>query len=129
PTAGEVGMKMAMQDLQNNGQQRNLFVALDHAYHGDTVGAMSASAESVFTDAFRPLLFHVERAHAPYCAHCPVGLTRDACNINCLESLEKILRERGDRVAGVLVEPMLQGAGGMIVWPSEFLAGVRTLCD
>jgi adenosylmethionine-8-amino-7-oxononanoate aminotransferase len=58
-----------------------------------------------------------------------VGLDRTRCQIECLEDLEKKLAAAGDSVAAVLVEPMLQGAGGMIVWPREFLAGVRRLCD
>jgi adenosylmethionine-8-amino-7-oxononanoate aminotransferase len=58
-----------------------------------------------------------------------LGLERATCNIACLGDLEARLREMGDTVAAVLVEPMLQAAGGMIVWPAEFLAGVRRLCD
>ncbi len=128
-TAVEVALKMALQYWSNQGQQRNTFLALDHAYHGDTVGAMSASAPSVFTQAFTPMLFQVERADAPYCYHCPLGLKRETCSIDCLGSLERKLTEHGNSVAGVLIEPMLQGAGGMIVWPAEFLKGVRDLCD
>jgi adenosylmethionine-8-amino-7-oxononanoate aminotransferase len=90
---------------------------------------MSASEESVFTRPFAPLLFRVARAHAPYCYRCPLGLERAACQIDCLSDLERRLAEEGDRVAAVVIEPMLQGAGGMIVWPAEFLAGVRRLCD
>jgi adenosylmethionine---8-amino-7-oxononanoate aminotransferase len=129
-TAVEVALKLACQYWRNRGQpQRHSFVTLHHAYHGDTVGAMSASEDSVFTRAFAPLLFPVVRAHAPYCYRCPLGLTRDRCQIDCLADLEMRLKEGGEGIAGVLVEPMLQGAGGMIVWPSEFLAGVRRLCD
>ncbi len=129
-TAVEAALKMAMQYWSNQDQpRRQTFVTLRHAYHGDTVGAMSASEESVFTRAFTPLLFPVVRAHAPYCYRCPLGLTRSACQIDCLGDLENRLRDLGDSVAGVLIEPMLQAAGGMIVWPREFLAGVRQLCD
>ena len=129
-TAVEVALKMARQYWVNRGQpQRRTFVTLHHAYHGDTVGAMSASEDSVFTRAFAPLLFSVERAHAPYCYRCPLGLTRATCQIDCLGDLERHLREGGDTIAGVLLEPMLQAAGGMIVWPAEFLAGARRLCD
>ena len=129
-TAVEVAMKLACQYWRNRGQpQRGTFVTLHYAYHGDTVGAMSASEDSVFTRAFTPLLFPVVRAYAPYCYHCPLGLTRDACQIDCLGDLEARLKAGGDSIAGVLVEPMLQGAGGMIVWPPEFLAGARRLCD
>jgi adenosylmethionine---8-amino-7-oxononanoate aminotransferase len=129
-TAVEVALKMCFQYWQNRGQPaRRNFVFLDHAYHGDTVGAMSASAESLFTEPFKPLLFRAERAHAPYCFQCPVGRERSTCRIECLQRLEQILSAAGDTIAGVLIEPMLQGAGGMIVWPAEFLTGVRRLCD
>jgi len=107
-TAVEVALKMAWQHWRNRGEQRNTFAALENAYHGDTVGAMSASAPSTFTQAFEPLLFPVER-------------------FANLEELEALLR--GGDVAAVLLEPILQGAGGMILWPAEFVAGVRRLCD
>ncbi len=90
---------------------------------------MSASADSLFTRAFEPMLFGVARAHAPYCYRCPLGLKPETCSIDCLGDLERLLKEHGDTIAAVLVEPMLQAAGGMIVWPKEFLSGVRRLCD
>ena len=129
-TAVEVALKLACQYWQNRGQpNRRTFLTLHHAYHGDTVGAMSASEDSVFTRAFTPLLFPVVRAHPPYCYRCPLGLTRAACQIDCLSDLEARLEGGADSIAGLMVEPMLQAAGGMIVWPAEFLAGVRQLCD
>jgi adenosylmethionine-8-amino-7-oxononanoate aminotransferase len=73
-------------------------------------------------------LFPVVRAHAPYCYRCPVGLDRSHCAIECLGDLEARLSDLGDTVAGVIVEPMLQGAGGMITWPAEFLGGVQRTC-
>lgn len=128
-TAVEVAVKLALQYWRNLGRpQRTRFVVLHHAYHGDTVGAMSVSEASVFTAAFTPLLFPVVRAHAPYCFHCPLSLDRATCGVACVADLEKTLRESGETVAGVLVEPMLQGAGGMIVWPPEFLQKVARLC-
>jgi adenosylmethionine---8-amino-7-oxononanoate aminotransferase len=129
-TAVEVAVKLACQYWRNRGQhQRRTIVGLHHAYHGDTVGAMSVSADSTFTAAFAPLRFPVARAHAPYCFRCPMGLHRSSCRIECLGDLQARLEELGDTVAAVIIEPMLQGAGGMIVWPVEFLAGVRALCD
>ncbi len=128
-TAVEAAMKMAIQYWRNRGEpERRTFVTLHHAYHGDTVGAMSAGEDSIFTQAFAPMLFPVVRAHAPYCYRCPVGLNRATCRIQCLNDLERKLRESGDSIAGVLIEPMLQAAGGMIVWPKEFLAGAQRLC-
>ena len=129
-TAVEVALKMAWQYWRNRGDQsRRTFIALDHAYHGDTVGAMSVSEASSFTEPFGSLLFSVTRVHEPYCHRCPVGLDRASCQIECLGRLEAYLQTHGETVAGVLVEPMLQGVGGMIVWPAEFLAGVRDLCS
>jgi adenosylmethionine-8-amino-7-oxononanoate aminotransferase len=137
-TAVEVALKLAVQYWGNRGErQRRRLITLHHAYHGDTVGAMSAGEDSVFTRAFEPLLFDVVRAHAPYCYRCPLGQDRATCGIACLgdvvpaspETLGAQLEAHGDSIAAVLVEPMLQGAGGMIVWPPEFLAGVRRLCD
>jgi adenosylmethionine---8-amino-7-oxononanoate aminotransferase len=110
-TAVEAAIKMAVQYWRNRGEpRRTTLVTLRHAYHGDTVGAMSASEDSVFTRAFAPLLFPVTR-------------------VDGLEDLAAGLAEHSGTIAAVLIEPMLQAAGGMIVWPAEFVAGVRQLCD
>lgn len=129
-TAVEVALKMAWQFWQNRGEpDRREFVALHHAYHGDTIGAMSSSELTAFSRPFEGLLFPVHRVDAPYCYRCPLGLKRSECQIECLSSLERTLETRKGKVAAVIVEPMIQGAGGMIVWPREFLAGVREFCD
>jgi len=96
-TAVEAALKMALQywrnrNKNNQGQDRRVFVTLHHAYHGDTVGAMSASEDSVFTRPFAPMLFSVVRAHSPYCYRCPLGLTRATCNIDWLGDLEARLQ-------------------------------------
>jgi adenosylmethionine-8-amino-7-oxononanoate aminotransferase len=127
-TAVEVALKLAVQYWKNCGRPRKQkIVALENAYHGDTVGAMSVSDDSPFTAAFESLRIPILRAHSAYCAHCPVGLTRATCQIECLNKLERLLSEHGDEIAAVIVEPLLQGAGGMIVHPEEFLSGVRRL--
>jgi adenosylmethionine-8-amino-7-oxononanoate aminotransferase len=129
-TAVEVALKLAHQYWRNLDQpDRTTFITLHHAYHGDTVGAMSVSEDSLFTRAFSPFLFPVSRVDPPYCYRCPLGLDRASCQIDCLGGLEAALQRHAGTVAGVLLEPMLQGAGGMIVWPKEFLAGARRLCD
>jgi len=128
-TAVEVALKMAVQYWQNSGQpKKQSIVALDHAYHGDTAGAMSVSADSTFTDPFRDMRFPVHRVHSAYCYRCPVGKTRATCNIECADQLERLLEEKNGEIAAVIVEPLLQGAGGMIVHPVEFLQRVRRLC-
>jgi adenosylmethionine-8-amino-7-oxononanoate aminotransferase len=127
-TAVEVALKLAVQFWKNCGRPaKRKIVALENAYHGDTFGAMSVSDDSPFTAAFEPLRIPVLRTHSAYCAHCPVGLTRPACHIECLHKLEQLLATQSGEIAAVIVEPLLQGAGGMIVHPEEFLAGVRRL--
>jgi adenosylmethionine-8-amino-7-oxononanoate aminotransferase len=115
-TAVEVALKMAWQLWANRGEAgRDLFVAFDDAYHGDTFGAMAASGVAAFHAAFAPLLFEVRRAATPH----------SAARGSASPPLAEILAREGDRVAAVIVEPMLQGAGGMIVQPPQFLREIR----
>ena len=118
-TAVEVALKMAWQLWKNRGdEKRDLFVAFDDAYHGDTFGAMAASGVGTFHDRFSQLLFTVRRARTPVSAARGVGGSTSP-------SLAEILEKEGDRVAAVILEPMLQGAGGMLVQPAAFLREVR----
>lgn len=129
-TAVEVAIKMALQYWKNSGKpEKKSIVALEHAYHGDTAGAMSVGDESSFTDSFREMLFPVHRVHSAYCYRCPVGKTRATCDIDCLDSLQRLLEQKGGEIAAMIAEPLLQGAGGMIVHPVEFLRRARRLCS
>jgi len=128
-TAVEVALKLAVQHFSNQGKaEKGEIVALEHGYHGDTAGAMSVSDDSPFTDPFRAMRYPVHRVHSAYCYRCPVGLRRETCHIECVGRLEEMLEERGENIAAVIVEPLLQAAGGMIVHPVEFLQRVRELC-
>jgi adenosylmethionine-8-amino-7-oxononanoate aminotransferase len=128
-TAVEVALKLAVQYFQNLGRgEKKEIVALAHGYHGDTAGAMSVSDESPFTKPFDSMRYPVHRVHSAYCYRCPVGLQRESCHIECVNQLEDLLKQRGDQIAAVIVEPLLQGAGGMVVHPVEFLQKIRALC-
>ena len=117
-TSVEVALKMAYQSWKNRGESgRNLFVAFDHAYHGDTFGAMAVGGVDIFHSAYSELFFEVRRAKSP---------SRRAVNPGA-EDLEKILEKEADQIAAVIMEPMVQAAGGMIIWPREFLCQVREL--
>src|SRR5690606_23419607 len=95
----------------NRGEpERRAFVAFQHGYHGDTVGAMSLGDPGEFSGAFRPLLLPVERV--------PTGE---------LAPLAALLERRGPEIAAVVIEPMVQGAGGMRLTTPEFLRGVADL--
>jgi adenosylmethionine---8-amino-7-oxononanoate aminotransferase len=128
-TAVEVALKLAVQHFRNLARpEKREIVALAHGYHGDTAGAMSVSDESPFTDPFQSMRYPVHRVHSAYCYRCPVGLKRESCQIDCAQQLEGLLAGRGEQIAAVIVEPLLQGAGGIIVHPVEFLQKVRALC-
>ena len=127
-TAVEVALKMAVQFWWNQGNRsKRKFVALEHAYHGDTAGAMSVGEDSSFVAAFDSLRFPVYRVPSAYCFRCPVGKTLSTCDIDCVEALERLLEEKHQEIAAVIVEPLLQAAGGMIVHPVEFLQRIRQL--
>lgn len=129
-TAVEVALKMAYQYWTNRGEEgRRTFLALEHAYHGDTVGAMSVSHDSLFTASYAPLLFQVERVRVPADYRASLDPANDGAARGPLADLEALLEERGREIAAVIVEPMLQAAGGMIVWKAEFLRKLRALCD
>jgi adenosylmethionine-8-amino-7-oxononanoate aminotransferase len=127
-TAVEVALKMCMQYWKNRGDNnRTAMLALDHAYHGDTTGAMSVSADSPFTTAFASMRFPVFRGHSAYCLHCPVGRKRESCDIECLDRMTAILGQQHKHIAAIIVEPMVQAAGGMIIHPVEYLRRIRDL--
>lgn len=116
-TAVEVAMKMAVQSWRQRGEPgRTLFVALEGGYHGDTFGAMAAGGQALFHGAFADLLCEVRHAPVPVGGR-PVD--------ECVAALEAILEREAGRVAAVLIEPIVQGAGGMRIHPPAYLRAVR----
>jgi adenosylmethionine---8-amino-7-oxononanoate aminotransferase len=130
-TAVEVALKMAVQYWQQQipaRPKKQTFMHLQQGYHGDTFGAMSVSGLDLFHGRFRPLLFRTYAAEAPYCYRCPVGLTYPSCTMRCIESVEAILKRRHEEIAAMIIEPVVQAAGGMITAPPGYLAKIRELC-
>lgn len=127
-TAVEVAMKMSFQYWQNKGRkEKTRFLSLDMGYHGDTIGAMSVSGVDLFNKKFEPLFFQSFKAPTPYCYRCPCGKAKGECELECLDQFEAILKKENDKIAAILIEPLLLGAGGMIVYPTEYLKGVQDL--
>jgi adenosylmethionine-8-amino-7-oxononanoate transaminase len=127
-TAVEVALKMSLQYWRNSGKNKKTsFLSLDRAYHGDTVGAMSVSGKSSFNKAFETLLFRSFKAPTPYCYRCPCGKEKDTCSLECLDAMEDILKKNAEAIAAVIIEPILMGAGGMIIYPVKYLKGVGEL--
>ena len=121
-TSIETALKMSIQYWQNSGKKtKTKFVCLDMAYHGDTIGAMSVAGKSVFNQAFRPLLFDSFKAPTPYCYRCPMDKDKENCKIECIKPLEEILRQHKNKIAAMILEPLMMGAAGMVIYPVEYL--------
>jgi len=127
-TAIEVAMKISMQYWQNTGiEGKSKFLCLDRGYHGDTIGAISVGGKSLFNDRFKSVMFESYRAPSPYCYRCPFGKERGKCTRECLKAAEDILKANHREICAVIVEPLLMGAGGMIVYEPHYLAGLSRL--
>jgi adenosylmethionine-8-amino-7-oxononanoate aminotransferase len=128
-TSVEVALKMAFQYWLHKGVTgKNSFLSLKNAYHGDTIGAVSVGGIETFHKVFSPLLFKTYNAPSPYCYRCGSGLTYPDCKTACLGKMEEILKKHSSEIASVIIEPLVQSAGGMIVAPHGYLKGVRDLC-
>ena len=129
-TAVETALKISFQYWMNSGKKRKTkFVSLDLAYHGDTIGAMSVAGTTIFNETFAALLFKSYKVPSPYCYRCPMGKQKNLCNIACIKPLEKTLKEHKDEIAAVILEPLLMGAAGMIVYPIEYLKKAARLAQ
>ncbi len=130
-TAVEVALKLSIQYWQHKGEsERKLFIHFDNAYHGDTVGAMSVGGIHTFHSTFNSLLFENVRVNVPkqYTAQgkeYDVTLEKEGW----LNSVDRALTENQGRIAGIILEPLIQGAGGMLISPKGFLKGVEELAS
>jgi len=129
-TATEVAFKLAAQYWFNVGRpEKTEFVGFGEAYHGDTVGAMSVGRVAAFHRPYFPMLFKAHFAPTPFVYHSDTPDDPAGVRDRCLAALEGILKEHGGRIAAIAMEPIVQGAAGMIVHPEGFLAGVRRLAS
>jgi adenosylmethionine-8-amino-7-oxononanoate aminotransferase len=116
-TSVEVALKMALGYWANRGEPRHRILVMEHSYHGDTIGAMSVGARGVFNRTYAPLLFDVGTVPFP-----AAGREQES-----LDALEAFCR--AEAVAAFIVEPLILGAGGMLVYPPVVLAGMRAICE
>ena len=115
-TAVEVALKMALGYWRNRGEPRTRILALEHAYHGDTVGTMSAGARGMFNAAYKPLLFDVGRI--PFPSAGDAQATLDALEAQCKTA----------SIAAFICEPLILGAGGMLIYSAATLAAMHGIC-
>lgn len=127
----EVAMKMAFQYWQQRSDpqpNKTKYIALGSAYHGDTLGSVSVGGVQRFHEMFKPLLFDVLRIASPDTYRLPADVAKpqDATQYY-LNQLESLLQQHHSTIAAMIIEPVVQGAAGMIMQPLGYLAGVRQL--
>lgn len=129
-TAVEIALKMAVQYWQQRHPEagpKNTFLHLKLSYHGDTIGAVSVGNIELFHSRFKHLLFPTIEADPPYCYRCPLNLTFPSCNTACIDPIERILKSRHRELAGLIIEPLMQAAAGMVPQPPNYLTRIRAL--
>lgn len=145
-TSVEVAIKMAIQFWHNQGEtKRNRVIAFKDSYHGDTVGAMSTSGTALFNEPFKKIMFPVDFVDSPaideqgFFSSCPNGQQSKSPELKLkelevhenriLKQVDVLISKYPDEVAAVLIEPLVQGAGGMKFHSEAFLNKLRVLCD
>ncbi len=130
-TAVEVALKMAFQYWQQTGGAANKkirFACVKDAYHGDTIGSVSVGGIDLFHAIYKPLLFETVEIPSPFCYRCPFGKERAACSMECAAAAEETILDHADELAALVMEPLVQGAAGMIVHPEGYLKRVAAAC-
>lgn len=130
-TSVEIALKMAFQYWQQKGPEHHRktgFLSLSEAYHGDTLGAVSVGGIDLFHSLYKPLLFHARKIESPHCYRCKYGLIYPDCLKTCFVHAERTIQKYASVTAGLIIEPLIQGAAGMLLQPPGFLKKIRELC-
>ncbi|MFQ5597293.1 MAG: adenosylmethionine--8-amino-7-oxononanoate transaminase [Nitrospiria bacterium] len=131
-TAVEIAVKIAFGYWQNKDgrlKKKRKFICFTHAYHGDTIGSVSLGGIDLFHESYRPLLFETIKVPAPTCYRCPLSLDFPSCALACVDEVEKAMKKYHRVIAGLVIEPLVQAAAGMLTAPPGYLIKIRALCD
>jgi adenosylmethionine---8-amino-7-oxononanoate aminotransferase len=129
-TSIEIALKMSLQFWQQTGKiERTRFIYLSGGYHGETLGALSACGISLFREKFENVLMNNLEVQGPDCYRCPYDLKPESCKAECFESMEKALENNRGEIAGVIIEPLVQGASGMRMYPPIYLKKLQMACE
>lgn len=129
-SAVEIALKMSFHYHQQRGnKQKTKFAALTEAYHGETLGALSVCDLDLYNKIYKPLLIDTIRVEGPDCFRCRYGNSREKCNAECFEHMDKALLENHKQLCAVIIEPMIQGAAGMKIYSPIYLRKLREACD
>jgi adenosylmethionine-8-amino-7-oxononanoate aminotransferase len=127
-TAVEVALKMSFQYWRNRGdEKKSLFLSFDRGYHGDTVGAMSVSGVDAYNGIFKPIFFRSLKTEVPFISDDTSPEERAELEERCYEKMRNLLQQEQGNIAAVIVEPLLLGAGGMLIYSPSFLKQIRAL--
>lgn len=128
-TAVEIAVKMAYQYWQNVGEREKTgIIHLANSYHGDTLGSVSIGGIDLFHKVYRHLIFKTVQLEFPDCYRAPEGKQYPDYAFESLEKLESLLKKDQNKIAAMIVEPIVQGAAGMIIWPKGILKRMAELC-
>ncbi len=121
-SAIEVALKMSYHAHKNKGANKALFVSLSNSYHGETLGALSIGDVALYKETYAPLLIHSIQTPVPD------NQSIEAAQA-ALDAYEVLLKEKSAEIAALIVEPLVQGAGGMVMYHPYFLTGAKKLCE
>ncbi|QIB27735.1 adenosylmethionine--8-amino-7-oxononanoate transaminase [Caloranaerobacter azorensis] len=129
-SAIEVALKLSFQYFQQIGKiKKTKFAAITNAYHGETLGALSVGNIDLYSKIYKPLLLNTFKVEGPDCYRCKYNLSRRTCSAECFEHMERTIIENHEEIAGVVIEPMVQGAAGMKIYSPVYLKKLRKICD
>ncbi len=130
-TSVEIAIKVAFQYFKQKGakyKEKKKIIAATSAYHGDTLGCVSVGGIELFHSIYKPLLFEALRIPYPYCYRCLFGMKYPGCMLYCASEAEKIIKVNGPESCALIIEPMIQGASGMITMPPGYMKRIERTC-
>ncbi|WP_121661999.1 adenosylmethionine--8-amino-7-oxononanoate transaminase [Metabacillus litoralis] len=128
-SAIEVALKMSFQyHMQKNKPNKKRFLSLTDAYHGETLGALSVGGVGLYNEVFQPLLLNTVRAQGPDCYRCPFNQTPNHCDTPCISFVEEQLEKHAEEITAIIIEPLIQAAAGMKMYPHSYLKRLKKLC-
>ena len=125
----ECALKMSFQYHYQTGKTaKRHFMALTSAYHGETTGALSVGGVDLYSQIYKPLLFDIIRIEAPDCYRCSYGQERSSCDTQCFAAAEETFALYARKTTALIIEPLLQGAAGMRIYPAKYLQKLSQMC-
>lgn len=124
----EISLKLSFQYHKQLGyKSKTKFISLKNGYHGETLGALSVSKTPLYSNTYKEILLSTIEVDSPDCYRCPYSKTRDNCQTECFEKMEKTIELEHENITAVIIEPMVQCASGMKIYPKEYLEKLREI--